>query len=246
MERDLRHLYDDIASGAGLLTRLPLPAHDPRGIQSAWSWPLVGAFLGALAALGGWVGLAAGLPVTLAAVVVLVVQVMCTGGLHEDGLADTADGLWGGWTVARRLEIMHDSRIGSYGVIALIVMFLARWSVIVALLAGGYGATLIAAAALSRGVLPGIMHLVPNARTDGLSRGVGRPEARTAVYAALWALGIAVFCAGWAGLGAGIAVLVVACAISLIARARIGGQTGDILGAVQGVAEIAALIVLLG
>ena len=245
METALIRLRNDILTGAGLLTRLPLPAHQPSGIRSAWAWPLVGLVIGALTVVAGagamWLGLSAG----AAAVVMLLVQVMMTGGLHEDGLADTADGLWGGWTRDRRLEIMRDSRIGSYGVIALVLALLARWTVVVQLIAVGHWGAILAAAVLSRGVLPGVMALVPNARTDGLSKGVGRPETKTAWMAALLALILGM------GLADGIVVvalvvLVIALAISRVAVARIGGQTGDILGAIQVVAEIGVLMTLQG
>lgn len=244
MERDLRQLYDDFCTGAGLLSRLPLPGHRPRGVASAWAWPVVGLVLGGLAVLAGHVALALGLAAPLAAVVVLTVQVVLTGGLHEDGLADTADGLWGGWTRERRLEIMKDSRTGSYGVVALILGFAARITAVTLLLEAGALGALVVAAVLSRGVLPGVMALVPNARVDGLSRGMGRPTRGAAALSAGIAVVLALLLAGWAAIGAVLVVLLMACALSLLARARIGGQTGDILGAVQFVAEVAVLMVL--
>ena len=136
---------------------------------------MVGLVCGAVGVVAGggamWRGVSAG----AAAVVMLLGQVMMTGGLHEDGLADTADGLWGGWTRDRRLEIMRDSRIGSYGVIALVLALLARWTVVVQLIAVGHRGAIVAAAVLSRGVLPGVMAPVPNARSDGFYKGVRRP-----------------------------------------------------------------------
>lgn len=244
MENVLRQLWRDILSGAGLLTRLPLPDHQPRGIAAAWAWPLVGLVLGLIAVLTGAIAVELGLAPWSAAVVVLLVQVMCTGGLHEDGLADTADGLWGGWTRERRLEIMRDSRIGSYGVIALVLALLARWSLLAAVLASGSWGAVLAAAVLSRGVLPGVMGLVPNARDDGLSRGVGRPAHATALQAAALALLLAVFCIGWGVIAAAIVVLLVALVLAHLAQRRIGGQTGDILGAIQVLSEIAVLMTL--
>lgn len=244
METVLIRLRDDILTGAGLLTRLPLPTHQPAGIRAAWSWPLIGLVVGGIAVATGagalWLGLSAG----AAAIVLLLVQVLVTGGLHEDGLADTADGLWGGWTRERRLEIMRDSRIGSYGVIALVLALLARWTAVVQLIATGHWGAVVAAAVLSRAVLPGVMALVPPARTDGLSKGVGRPELTTAVLSAGLALLI-----GFCLIGGGVAVAaLITCGVALVltrlAMARIGGQTGDILGAVQVVAEIGILMAL--
>jgi adenosylcobinamide-GDP ribazoletransferase len=236
----------DILTGAALLTRLPLPEHTSRGAASAWAWPVVGLILGAIAGLTGWLALWLGLPPSIAALLVLTAQVFASGGLHEDGLADTADGLWGGWTRERRLEIMRDSRIGSYGVIALILGYAARWSALSLLLEGGaYGAALIAAAAMSRGVLPGVMALVTPARADGLSRSTGRPSVATAGVAAALALLIGVITLGGGVIWAALLALAVTIGLARIAVARIGGQTGDILGATQQVVEIAVLISLL-
>ncbi|MFN3577988.1 MAG: adenosylcobinamide-GDP ribazoletransferase, partial [Tabrizicola sp.] len=94
-------LPSDLLSAFALLTRLPLPDHQGTGAASAWAWPLVGAALGAMgAALASgvlWLGVTPG----VAAALVLAAGAMLTGALHEDGLSDTADGLFGGWTRAR-------------------------------------------------------------------------------------------------------------------------------------------------
>jgi len=242
--RAVSQLFDDILTGFGLLTRLPLPNHTSRGAEAAWSWPLVGLVVGLIAMAAGWVTVAAGIADPLAAVLVVGVLVLCTGGLHEDGLADTADGLWGGWTTERRLEIMRDSHIGSYGVIALVLVLLARVFAVFLVINTWVLPALVAAAVLSRGVLPLIMSLVPNARDDGLSRGVGRPSLGVAGVAVALAVVLGAFCLGWDVVAACLAVLVVACGMALLARSRIGGQTGDILGAIQVLAEVAVLVVL--
>ncbi|WP_375173122.1 adenosylcobinamide-GDP ribazoletransferase [Pseudooceanicola sp.] len=243
MENVLSRLRTDILTGAGLLTRLPLPDHRSGGIGAAWCWPVIGLLVGALAVGAGGLAIWAGLSAGVAGVIVLLVQVLLTGGLHEDGLADTADGFWGGWTRERRLEIMRDSRIGSYGVIALILVFLARWTLVVQALAHGHWGVVIAAAVLSRGVLPGVMALVPHARSDGLSKGVGRPDRDVAALAFVLALGLTLVLSG-SVVVAGLVAIGVAALLSRLALARIGGQTGDILGAVQVVAEIAVLMAL--
>ena len=103
----------DAIAALGLLTRLPLPGRaSHRGAEAAWAWPLAGLTVALLAAvlvgIGGWIGL----PVTLCAGLLIVAMVVMTGALHEDGLADVADGFWGGFTTERRLEIMKDSRTG--------------------------------------------------------------------------------------------------------------------------------------
>ena len=237
-------LTDDLASAFALLTRLPVPDHAPRGAASAWAWPLVGAVLGAIAAgfasAALWVGLTPG----VVAAGVLGLLALLTGGLHEDGLSDTADGLFGGWTKERRLEIMKDSRVGSYGVLALVLVTLARWSALTTVLAAGGVWGLIAVGALSRAPMGLVMAALPNARTTGLSQTTGRPNPVVALTGAGVAVVIAVLFAGW---GAVPMLVLTALAVWLLARtaqARIGGQTGDILGASQQLAEVACLAVL--
>ncbi|MEM6390903.1 MAG: adenosylcobinamide-GDP ribazoletransferase, partial [Pseudomonadota bacterium] len=116
---------DDLALAAMLLTRLPVPINvsDPgRSAASCWAWPLIGAALGAATMGLAALAMAAGLSAGFAAALAMAGFALMTGALHEDGLADTADGLWGGRTPERRLEIMRDSRIGAYGVVALILV----------------------------------------------------------------------------------------------------------------------------
>jgi adenosylcobinamide-GDP ribazoletransferase len=196
------------------------------------------------------VGLAAGLAALaaapagpgVAAAVALAVQAALTGALHEDGLADCADGFWGGHTRDRRLEIMKDSRVGSFGVLALVLVVLAGWSAVSQ--AGRVLPVLVAAGALSRAPMAVLMAALPNAREGGLSRLVGRPPAAVAGAGVAVAVAVAVALCGWAGLRAALAVAVVALAVGLVARAKIGGQTGDVLGAAQQLGFVAAVAVL--
>ena len=238
----------DIAAGFVLLSRLPVRASDAalaRGAAAAWSWPLVGAVLGGLAGLAAMLLLGLGLPAPLAAGVSLGLLAMMTGAMHEDGLADTVDGFWGGWTVQRRLEIMKDSHIGSYGVIALILSLGLRWLALSTLFAAGLALpVLIAAGALSRAAMPALMHALPPARDGGLSRSVGRVPFDTAVLAAAVATVLALLALGLVALPLVLAVTAAAWGIGALARAKIGGQTGDILGAAQQMAEVSLLLVL--
>jgi adenosylcobinamide-GDP ribazoletransferase len=232
----------DIAGALRLLTRLPMRASDViPGPKAAWAWPLAGAVVGGIAALIGVVALPLGSGV--AAALVLGAQAMMTGAMHEDGLADTADGLWGGWDRARRLAIMKDSHIGTYGVMALLIVGLIRWSAIATLLSVGNGWALVAVAALSRAPMAVLMASLPNARGSGLAQSVGQVP-RSAALIALCIGACAAASLGWAGLWAALAVVLMVIALGLIARAKIGGQTGDICGASQQLAEAAALAVL--
>lgn len=248
-ERDTPLLQPgDFALALALLTRLPVPlshAAATRGAAAAWAWPLAGALVGGLAALAGSIALALGLPTGVAAGIVLAMGIVLTGALHEDGLADCADGFWGGWDRARRLEIMKDSHIGSYGVLALGLSLILRWSALSALIAAGHlWGPVIAAAALSRAPMAGVMHALPNARGSGLSQSTGRPAQDTVLLGGAVALAVALLATGGAVLAAVVAVALAGLATAAIARARIGGQTGDVLGATQQLAEIAALAAL--
>ena len=237
----------DLRAAIGLLTRLPLPqsATPLRGAAAAWAWPVAGVLIGALAAMVAAVALFLGLPPAVAAALTLAAQAMLTGAMHEDGLADSADGLWGGWDKARRLEIMKDSHIGSYGVLALLLITLARWSALSSLLAmGGHLGGILAVAAVSRAPMVALMAWLPNARSSGLSHSVGRPDAKAAGLASVIALVICFALSGWHAIGMVAFVASVTLGVGLVARAKIGGQTGDILGAAQQLAEAAALCAL--
>lgn len=235
----------DIPTAIGLLSRLPVSSGGTRGAAAAWAFPLVGLIIGLLAAITGWVLTALGLSANLTAAFVLLTMIITTGAMHEDGLADTVDGLWGGWEPTRRLEIMKDSHIGTYGVIALILSLLIRWGTLSALInADMLAIGVISVATLSRAPMVVMMALMPHARTDGLSASVGRVAAKTAQIAALIAIIVTLALLGWAAITA-IAITTLAALITaLIAQQKIGGQTGDILGATQQISEIAALTAL--
>ena len=229
----------DLLAAVSLLTRVPVAAA-PATARAAWAYPVAGLVPGLATAATMGLALAGGLAPAIAGALALAVGVVVTGGLHEDGLADTADGLWGGWSVDRRLEIMRDSRIGSYGVLALLVLFVLRWS---ALTAAGDAATggLVLAAVVSRAAIVPVMTALPAVRRDGLSRSVGRPG-RGPVAIAVGLGAVAALLGGRAGIVAALAAAAAAWTVAALARARIGGQTGDILGAVQVCAEAAVLV----
>lgn len=240
--------WGDAGAALMLLSRISVPAalSSMRGARSAWAWPLVGAFLAALAWAAGAAALLLGLPPVLAAGFALVAGTVLTGALHEDGLADCADGFWGGGTRARRLEILRDSRIGSYGVIALVLALGMRWAALTLLFEAGHAAAaLLAAGMLSRAGMAALMWRLPFAREDGLAVRVGRPPGATAAIGCLVAVAGAVLVLGNAGIGAAAAALLATAGVAALARAKLGGQTGDVLGTAQQAAEIAALLACL-
>lgn len=239
----------DLPLAFSLLTRLPItPANHDRIAQSAWAYPVVGFTIGLVSACVALLSMWMGLPAPLAALICLTLQIVTTGALHEDGLADTVDGLWGGWDKARRLEIMKDSRIGAYGVLALILSLAARWAAFWLLLSENCWIALLfitCSACLSRAAMVTVMTALPNARAAGLSHRVGQPSLPTAGTACGIAVLLTILLSGASVLGAVFWAIIATVSVSLIARAKIGGQTGDVLGATQQMAEIAILFSLI-
>jgi adenosylcobinamide-GDP ribazoletransferase len=235
----------DIKTALALLTRLPVNAKFDRTAAATWAFPIVGLILGVLVSLIASIASWLGLPSTLCAGIAIAAGIIFTGAMHEDGLADSADGLWGGWDKTRRLEIMRDSHIGTYGVLALILALLLRFTALTSLIhAYELFTFIIAASILSRAAIPYVMVLLPHARTDGLSVQTGRASRKTASTSATLACVLV-----WVFIGF-VPMVFASCAVAFstyivikIARSKIGGQTGDILGASQVLAELAVLAV---
>lgn len=235
----------DILIAIGILSRFPvevnLEAAQKRAAAAVWAYPIAGAAIGFAAVLAGWVAMAFGLPDVAVTGVVLATLIMVTGAMHEDGLADTFDGFWGGYTRERRLEIMKDSHVGAYGVLALAVSGLVRFGLILSLVAAGHLWALIAISAASRAPMTLLMAKMDAARSTGLSHSVGHPRIETALLAILIALLIGVLFLGGTVLHGVLLTLIAVGALAWIAIQKIGGQTGDILGASQQFSEIAFL-----
>lgn len=233
-----------------LLTRAPSgwladAAALPDQARCLWAYPLVGACIGAAGAavfaLCRW----AAMPPGLAAMWALAALVMVTGALHEDGLADVADGFGGGGTKERKLEIMRDSRIGSYGAMALILSTAIRGTAIATFVTPGRAVpALIAAGALSRAGMALPVLLLRPAR-NGLGAMLGNASAGPASvgFALAGAVAAALLPAGLA-VSAVCAAAIVALGVAGLARAQIGGFTGDVLGACCVAVECAVLTVL--
>lgn len=227
-----------------LLTRLPVPQSlsADRGARSAWVWPVIGGVIAVIAAGVGWTALTVGLPPEFSAGCALLAMIATTGALHEDGLADCSDGIWGARTTARRLEIMKDSRIGAFGAISLVVVLGLRWSALAGLFAmGAVLGPLLVAAAGSRAAMAVLSCTLPFARSDGFAAHVGRAPPATALVSVLLAAGIAFAASGWSALTVLLVVAAMASACAWVAQAKLGGQTGDVLGATQQITETAAL-----
>jgi adenosylcobinamide-GDP ribazoletransferase len=238
---------DDLRTAVGFLTRLPMPHPDgpmPQNfVRAHRMFPLVGAAIGAAVGLFCLALRAVGLPDLAAAALALGASALLTGALHEDGLADVADGFGGGRDLASKLEIMRDSRLGTYGALILMVSFVAKLVALAALPDRFVVQALIAAHALARGTLPFMVMSLPYARNDGLAANAGRPDFATALTAGAFALLIALLALPWRD-ALGAALVAAACAIGMawLSQRQIRGQTGDVLGGAEQLGETAILL----
>jgi adenosylcobinamide-GDP ribazoletransferase len=235
-------------------SRLPLPVlaseRDPHGFfsfsRAAGLLPVAGGIIGALAALVLTIAALLGFPPTITALFALASLVLMTGALHEDGLADCADGFGGGTSRERKLDIMRDSRIGTFGTVALVLTLLLRFASlaeITALSTNLAAMVLIASAAISRAIALLPLALLPAARQTGLGFAAGRPQ--PAAFALSAALGLAIAFApslagaGWVAiLGAVVAAAGAGLGVTVLARQQISGHTGDVAGMAQQMSEI--------
>lgn len=232
------------------LTRLPIrtsvPWQQDDLAASVLMFPVVGAAVGLIGALAYALASSLGLPPYLAATITLTALVLITGALHEDGIADVADGFGGGNTKADKLTIMRDSRLGSYGALALVLALIARLGCLTALASPWtVAAALVAASTISRAAMPIAMVAMAQAREDGLAAKAGRPHSGRIAAAVVIALLIASLCLPWEQMvtAFGTATLVGGLLL-ILANRQIGGITGDVLGALQQVTEIAWLLTM--
>ena len=231
------------------LTRLPVPKSlDPTkeefGACAPW-YPVVGLIVGGILALAAW-GLSL-LPFApgMAALLVLLLGVLLTGAFHEDGLADTQDGIGGGWTKEDMLRIMRDSRIGTYGALALVFLIALRAGALWSMEPSFWPAALIVSHVLARWSNLPLMKFMPYARAD--APGLGKPivERITTRGLAISTLGVLALCLALGG-RLGLVCMIVAALLAFIAgrffKKRLDGMTGDALGAANVVCEVSILI----
>lgn len=236
------------------LTRLPIPAR----LQTNWGmedlrdsvhmFPLVGVLVGLGASLVYAAAVFCNLPPVLAAILTVAAQVLITGALHEDGLADVCDGFGGGSTREQKLEIMRDSRIGTYGAIGLMLSLALRIGAIAHLAEPEVVApALLAAAALSRAAMPVAMWLLPQARSEGLAASAGRPGLAMVWLGVGFGVIVSFLCLQPFVAGVAIAASAAVCGLFLsLSNRQINGITGDVLGSTQGLVGIACLVATAG
>ncbi len=231
------------------LTILPTPGRDATSPASSLGWfPVVGLLLGSLVFLAGQaVEMIPGLhPTGGAAVILLVVGTLLTRGFHLDGLADWADGWWGGYERERILDIMKDSRIGTFGVVALVLVLLGKWTCYAQLLGCGRGEWIALSFVLARTGMVDLAVAHPYARA-----GTGTAASFVRDASPLhWLIAVTttvVILLLWPGLPlqhaamALLLALLVSRLFGLRCRRRIGGVTGDVLGAGSEFIELATL-----
>jgi adenosylcobinamide-GDP ribazoletransferase len=240
----LRRLPEDTLTALAFFSRLRVaPPSGPFDLRrSAAAWPIAGFLLALGPALLLWLLRAAETPPLVAALVAIAALAMLTGGLHEDGLADTADGFGGGATAEERLVIMRDHRLGTFGALTLAVTLLIRAAALASIAVWpGYGAlAIVAAAVLSRSMALWHWNTTAPARRDGLAWSAGRPDWLALViglsFGGLAALAL-LFVFGAAALIGLLAAAAGVGTLSSLAVRRIGGHTGDTIGAAQQLAE---------
>ncbi|HTZ40360.1 MAG TPA: adenosylcobinamide-GDP ribazoletransferase [Syntrophales bacterium] len=228
------------------LTVIPVPASWGGGTRelerSVWYFPLVGLFLGVLLAVLDR-SLASLLPPLPASAIIVLASIVLTGGFHVDGLADTADGFMSSRPKERILEIMKDSRTGPMGVAAVVSVVVLKVSLLSAVTGPLRFPSIVLMAVAGRSAMVMAMSLLPYARPEGLA-GVfmqGRSVLRAGwgiafLFGACWLM------AGPAGMFAGLAALAATILAGAYSHNKIGGVTGDTLGATCEIVELAPLL----
>jgi adenosylcobinamide-GDP ribazoletransferase len=241
-------LLADLRAAFQLLTRLPLGPIAPSGppARCVWAFPIVGLVVNALGGLTYWVLHWVGLPPLAAAAWALAATMIATGALHDDGLADTADGFGGGATQERKLAIMRDSRIGTYGTLALLLSVLVRWSALAAAIDPRRAVIVFCLAGmLGRGGILVLLLALRPARADGMGAAMGGTNTRAAAAGLALVVGASLLAMP---VQTAIVMMAAALATSLgmarLARGQIGGYTGDVLGAAEVITECVVLTLL--
>ena len=239
----------DLLLATRFFTRLPVPIDSETErrplAESAWAFSLVGCIIGTVGGVTAF--LASDLPSYAAALLAVAAMCALSGGLHEDGLADCADGMWGGASPQQRLTIMRDSKTGAFGVIALVTVLSLKAAAIASLLSVGgelaAALAIVAAASASRGLLPIAMKAFPVASETGRAAEAGSPKTQDVIAGGIISILIAFTMIGFNTSINGLIVgSLLAGGLGYLAVKRFGGHTGDVLGAQQQILETAILL----
>lgn len=230
-------------------TRIPVPAwvgHSAEQLNGAARYfPLVGIVVGLIGAAATWAA-AQALPISLAVIAGMAATLLATGAFHEDGFADAVDGFGGGWEKAQVLAIMKDSRLGSYGAIGVALLLLAKWNALMELSDEALLAAIVAGHAVSRLASTSLIYALDYVRDEGKSKPLAnRLSAGELLTAAVFGLLPCLLLPYRETFVALAAVAVVTWLAGRYFLGRIGGYTGDCLGAAQQAAELAFYLGLL-
>jgi adenosylcobinamide-GDP ribazoletransferase len=236
----------DVLLAVVFLTRLPVKlgedTESPKLAEVIWTFPVVGVFIGALASFVMLIGFRLGLDPLICGLLAVAAQALITGALHEDGLADVADGFGGGNKVVDKLRIMRDSCVGTYGVLALVFSVGIRASLIASMTTQTIAVlALISAGAVSRALVALAMNQLEIVRADGLATGAGKPTNEATLVTLALGAAIAFLLLGASGWIVLLVTFGAAVMVGLFAKRQIGGQTGDVLGTIQQVTEVTVL-----
>ena len=213
--------------------------------KAAWAFPLVGFLIGALSGVLGDFLIFLGLPIFLSCVIAITFSVALTGAFHEDGLADTADGLGAGGSPKRINEIIHDSRLGTYGVVSLVLGLLIRLGLLLTLVENGYSLVSILSVGFASGKLAIIFsrNFFNNSRFAKTGSIVGTISYKNLFLASvIWVVPTSVIFPFYSILLGGIFMILMICLMGLKSKKALGGITGDILGAIAFLTELAFLL----
>lgn len=238
----IRRLGDEVAVAFQFLTRIPTPSTTFEAdslSRAAKFFPLVGLAVGGVAALLQKV-LLVHLSRPLIALILLAYLMLITGCLHEDGLADVADGFGGGWSKDQILTILKDSRIGSYGAAALVISLLARYVLLASLPIERFAAYIISAHVLCRwSTLPLSYFLPPAREQEGQGARIAKlTSLATLIFGSVFSFAVVVFALRWSAVAPLLAAVLTVALSGWFYWRRINGVTGDCFGATNQLTEI--------
>jgi adenosylcobinamide-GDP ribazoletransferase len=241
-------LWRDLTQAIGLLTRLPVHfttfPEEPERHGAMRAFPLVGIIVGGVGCAVFSIGHLLHLPAPISALLAVAATILVTGAMHEDGLADCADGFGGGRDVEQKLRIMRDHAVGTYGALALLLSVGLRAGSLSVLGPAEAALALIAAHSLSRGLMPLVACMKP-ARADGLGAPYASPSRQILAQAVAIGFVIAALALGLkAVLIGGLATAAAMFLTARLAKRQIGGFTGDVFGACEQAGEAAMLVAL--
>lgn len=244
-------MIKNIAAAFLLLTRFPIPweklsDQPPNIAKSLWAYPLVGLIISAIGAAVYEGATLLLLPSGISAILAVLTMILCTGALHEDGLADTADGFGGGRDKTHKLEIMRDSQIGAYGTISLFIILALRAAALGSMTSNGAMVALLVSGTVSRFMIVLSLKFMPPARQDGLAVEAVNPAMVQIIIAGIFSIIVAVCLLPLSAvLIISLLPLIATLLIWRLSMKHIGGMTGDVLGTIQQISESVILIGLL-